>query len=818
MAISIFQAGQATFQFIAPIAQDFLPVLTSLGPIVLVIVGAFVAYNNAMKIATVAQTAFNAVLSANPIGATIVAVVALVAGIKALSAALQDTAEEQLENSQAEGKLLEAQKQTNLETQKRIKSSLALGDEYKALANKSNRTAAEEQRLREISLQLNQQYPGLIANTKDFSLNLSNIEKQAGLSKEKLGQLTSELDALNTRIAKNAKEQAYLVRNVAGQEAEQALVDAFISNSTGVADYFVDLGDKLSEAVVGKSDARLVAEKFFGPFKQAIYKATTDDGITNALLDFQDKLNASTDLDTQGKLDVFAAAKKFAEEQAKILQGTAQKTEEAITQKTDQEAGKRVAVAKKEKKEKEKTAFELAKAQFDIEENTTKRQVKSFELSQESAILDEKRQKNLQDEKVLEEEKLSRLLQLKEEFQGLFKAADVGPIGIRLENTGEQEALNEMIDEINQSVQEAQNRVQAVQLKIDTEEAERKAKELEKFYADRLNAIRAQSDRETEQLQQTIDQQNQISEKVFTAFTDRQSVANRERTSIQIKEIDRLKEQQIITEEQYNAKRYEIDQEAARQELITRAQIEGQRLEIERQSEVQRLELKKVQTVRELEILQGSGKDEEAEAVEAQLEEILATLEAKGDPIAAAGERIQEGVSNIFSNLGTLDTEGAKNSFRSLFAVLAGGISRLASAYILEMLFTTVPTTGILGLAAVPALKSLIEGSINLILNPILSGLTSFASSGIATRPTMAIVGDVPGPNKAEAILNSEMMTLSLQAAIATYEGRLIGVLQGVRQDIQSFAGRLHVVESDLYGGYNNHASQVNRRGRVLLP
>src|SRR5690606_22104246 len=103
-------------------------------PIVLVIVGAFVAYNNAMKIATAAQTLFNTVLSANPIGATIVAVVALVAGIKALSAALQDTAEEQLENSQAEGKLLEAQKQTNLETQKRIKSSVALGDEYKALA------------------------------------------------------------------------------------------------------------------------------------------------------------------------------------------------------------------------------------------------------------------------------------------------------------------------------------------------------------------------------------------------------------------------------------------------------------------------------------------------------------------------------------------------------------------------------------------------------------------------------------------------------------------------------------------------------------
>lgn len=811
VAISLFEAGKGVFQFIAPIAEELAPVLTALAPIVGVIVGAFVVYTNATKIAAAAQLAFNAVLSANPIGAVIVTVVALIAGIKALSSALHETAEEQLESAQAEGKLLEAQKESNLETQKRIKSSVALGEEYKALANKSNRTAAEEKKLQDISLKLNNQYPGLIANTKDFTSNLANIDKQAELSKSRLGELSSELNKLNERIKANAREQAYLVRNVAGQEVENALTDAFLSSANVIAKGT----GRVAEFLFNTSTARQTAETMIGAFKSAIYKATTSTEVTDALLNFQDKINASTDINAEGKLSVFAAAQKFANEQSNILAASTKSNEVATTEVVKEESGKRVAVDKKEKKEKTKTLFETLKERFAVEDSTTKRQIKNLELSEEERILSEGRQRTLEDEKGLEEEKLSRLQQLKVKFQELFKVVDVGPVGIKLETPNEQTAVNEMIDDVNQAVQEAQNRVQAITLKIDTKTAEESVKETEELFKKRLQGLRSSNEQELLNLESNISNQSRFSEKVFSTLTERFSESNRERTSLKIKEIDRLKEQQIITEEQYNARRQEIESVASKRELATRYQFEGQRLEIERQSEVKRLELKKVQTIKELELLQRAGKDDEAAQVEERLDSILASLERKSDPLIDAGARIQEGLSDVFSNIGVFNLEGAKDSFRQLFSIIAGGLSRLASAYVLETLFTTVPTTGILGLVAVPALKGLIESSINIILNPILGGLASFATGGIVTSPTVAVVGDVPGPNKSEAILNSEMMVLSLQAAMSTYEGRLIGEVRGMREDIRNFSGRLHVLESDVYSGYGSYSNQVNRRGRV---
>ncbi len=315
----------------------------------------------AVKIATFAQTLWNAAMSANPIGVIILGVTALVATIKLLSDAMEETTEDQIAANEAEQKLVEQQKQSNQQQQQRARTVVQLADEYERLGSKANRTLAEEKRLGEIQNQLNGQYPGLISGTKSFGENLAAVKAQAATARDSIKGLQDEMVALD----KKSRELA--IRNLALQ-SELA---------------FNGVVDSLSDGLPGLF-TQGTAEDIARPFMKAINAAKTDPALQKVINDFQQKvfdLKAAGELDAEETAAVNAKIAELATARFKLLaalRGDDQKKEETP-------AAAPAAPEPKKEDPKEPENFEKQRAQY----TERARQIRG-ELAAKS-LLDEKK-------------------------------------------------------------------------------------------------------------------------------------------------------------------------------------------------------------------------------------------------------------------------------------------------------------------------------------------------------------------------------------------------------------------------------------------
>lgn len=224
------------FQAVSPIIKSVLDNFQEFVPFLAIAAGALVAYGAAMgvsaiatKLATIEAGTFNAVLAANPIGATVAALALLAAGVYAVADAMNISAEEALGNAEAEKKLIEQQIQSNKERKVSVTQTKSLADEFTKLAQKTERTADEEKRLREVQNQLDKQYPDLIDKTGSFADNLGAVQKIGKQTTDELGKLDKEAANLAKRLEASTRAIAFAARNAAIAEL-QDLTTGFLKS------------------------------------------------------------------------------------------------------------------------------------------------------------------------------------------------------------------------------------------------------------------------------------------------------------------------------------------------------------------------------------------------------------------------------------------------------------------------------------------------------------------------------------------------------------------------------------------------------------
>lgn len=170
--------------------------------------------------ATVAQYSFNAAALLNPyiIGAAVLA--AAVVGIIALADALSDSTEEQLDANKANQEAIQSQMDANKSKQEAVKSNQDLIKSYEELGSKTNRTAQEEERFRDIQLKLAEAYPGTIKANDDFNTSLGKLKNKAGENKAELGKLANELESFQNKANGLQLQEKTLNIRVAQEEIE----------------------------------------------------------------------------------------------------------------------------------------------------------------------------------------------------------------------------------------------------------------------------------------------------------------------------------------------------------------------------------------------------------------------------------------------------------------------------------------------------------------------------------------------------------------------------------------------------------------------
>lgn len=277
--------------------------------------------------ATAAQTGLNAAMAANPIGAVIVGVVALVAATKLLSDALHETAEEKLEDQKATSEVLQAQRDATKARYDAIAAQVRSGESYKRnveavkeaeaaakaegltidqRAEKERQAAAAKTALIEKTADLTATFPKAADAGKSFEENLAGIQAASLKAADDLIAVAGELNKLDQQLAQAKKIELNLETQVAAEALEDTLSDSIDGSiagilegvaagdpvaigeafsapfTAGIALIAPGVSDTINEFLFGTSTSRKRGERFIDGFKKDVFGAKTSEEIAAA--------------------------------------------------------------------------------------------------------------------------------------------------------------------------------------------------------------------------------------------------------------------------------------------------------------------------------------------------------------------------------------------------------------------------------------------------------------------------------------------------------------------------------------------------------
>jgi len=271
------------------------------------------SYTIVQRVSTVLQAAFNAVMAANPIGAIVVAVTALVAAGYALVKMFQASSEETKRSEQAH-KSLTKELKTQVEAQKNATIEADLSRDAQLKMAKASGKSADE--IRKLSVELaNQEVAQKIANAQTLraiaieAIRVANLEDASESQKE---------------LAKNALKEF----NDANEAAKTALINRrklLIDNKVAETQEQTDLTTKANEKEKEAADKKAEKEK------EARKKQRED-----YLKDAEDLEALKAKLE-QNRLDKEAEVKKKADEIQQGLKDNAKTPAEKLQEKYDEE-------------------------------------------------------------------------------------------------------------------------------------------------------------------------------------------------------------------------------------------------------------------------------------------------------------------------------------------------------------------------------------------------------------------------------------------------------------------------------------------------
>jgi hypothetical protein len=253
--------------------------------------------------------------------------------------------------------------------------------------------------------------------------------------------------------------------------------------------------------------------------------------------------------------------------------------------------------------------------------------------------------------------------------------------------------------------------------------------------------------------------------------------------------------------------------------LFVQATAEGARLLQTRETEMRRLDALRSAKEEELNLAQSLGQTDAVKRLSGELDKLNAEFSAKSDLLAMAAGQLQGTMTDVLSNLFAGDPEAAKEPFKRLFGVLAGALSKQASALVTKLVLDDllkVPVGGVASLLLVPVITAAVNTGIQALLQPVLNSLTSFASGGRIDEPTLALVGDGArlGESNREWIFRDTQLQTVVQQAATQGNTDVVAKLDEVIGALGAFSGRIHVRERDIHAGYNREDNRMNRRAR----
>jgi len=353
------------FQKIGPALNSLLDNMGGIAKVVGVIGGAFAAYTIATNFSTIAiginslatvgwttvttlaTAAFKALklaMATNPFGLLVAGLTVAVGLYAAFHKSSADVANDQLAQAEAGKEALQAQIKTNEAQQTSQKSTKALVKEYETLAAKTSLSHKEQDRLRVITNQLDQQYPSLIDQTKSYKENLQGVEEIGRKTTESLQGLVTQNKQLQDQLAQSNINIAFAKRNVAIEDLKSA---------------FGEIDSMWTHTAADEFKRSLIL--------QNIYAVKTEEELNRVQGKLYEFINAHKDQIGNSKdfLAIQTAAQKLIEAQrtAMIGAGQIQKQNDEDANKSADEKAKKAAKAVKDKK----TEFDHAQAAFATE-------------------------------------------------------------------------------------------------------------------------------------------------------------------------------------------------------------------------------------------------------------------------------------------------------------------------------------------------------------------------------------------------------------------------------------------------------------------
>lgn len=331
-------------------------------------------------------------------------------------------------------------------------------------------------------------------------------------------------------------------------------------------------------------------------------------------------------------------------------------------------------------------------------------------------------------------------------------------------------------------------------------------------------------DRVAKERKQKLDNQLRDEATYVKQFNDllgrRSTNAIDRNASAELDNLARLKEDEIITEEQYNAQKLEIEKRLAQDKEALSAMIRGREIASEREHTLKLLEEDKLRLEQRRQLAIDNNDSKLAEQLGEQLDGVVSQIEEKQDAFLALGDQFR-GVSNEFvSGLFEFDEDAVKAPLRKMFSILAGFITRLASAKVVEVLLgSLVGAAGLPGMLAKFLLKPLIETGINAVISPVLAEIVSFSTGTIVDKPTLAVVGDRAGQgvgDMTEYILGSDQLSLLLSEVLNPMVSTMREGFTELVNVVNELQFKLQISGNDLVTATDRARTANNRR--AILP
>lgn len=359
------------------------------------------------------------------------------------------------------------------------------------------------------------------------------------------------------------------------------------------------------------------------------------------------------------------------------------------------------------------------------------------------------------------------------------------------------------LDKIKDALKEA-NEADAYELKqqglkqanIIADNAKKINEARKKYDEDAFKTIDKGTDKQQELLEKRIETEERLAKRVLDnlnkAFeSDIESKLNKEISDIEnaenekLKILDEKREADLISEEQYNKQKNDIIKKAEKEKTELTRKAENEKFVLEKQTDGYLLEQTRVNELARLNIakngleakLKIAKSQEERNTLTNELAKTTEDIATQSNILLAYSTELQNGITDIFSNLFAGDTEKAKDGFRGILAVAAGGLEKLASAtatqFILGQLGIAGATTGFAGLVAAPLITAIVNSAISAIIRPITSSLLSFSTGGRVDSPQMALIGDAKKSGSftnSEWIFNDKLLKMFTGSVIADYQ------------------------------------------------